>query len=159
MDLKTLYREVILDHYKTPRNTKELDEPSCQADCRNPSCGDKIRIQLLVNDGRVADVAFIGNGCAISQASASMMTEAIKGRSVQEAEAVMAQFRRMVVEGRDDYDKSVLGDLAILEGVARLHARVKCAMCGWSALDAALHEDGSDINLDDDNEMPASSRG
>src|SRR5690606_5456440 len=103
MDLKTLYRAVILDHYKTPRNTKELEEPSCQADCRNPSCGDKIRIQLLVEDGKVADVAFIGNGCAISQASASMMTEAIKGRSVQEAEAVMAQFRRMVVEGRDDY--------------------------------------------------------
>ena len=158
MDLKTLYREVILDHYKAPRNTAELSQPSLQADCRNPSCGDKIRIQLGIDNGVVTDVAMLGNGCAISQASASMMTEAIKGRSLPQVEEVMAEFRKMVLSGNDDWDRQKLGDLVILEGVARLHARVKCAMCGWSALEAALEEDGADVNLDDSRDLPASSR-
>ena len=158
MDLKTLYREVILDHYKTPRNTTPLSAPSCEADCRNPSCGDKVRVQLKLDDGLVSEVAIIGNGCAISQASASMMTEAVKGRRVAEIEAVMEEFRRMVMGAGSEADREVLGDLMILEGIARLHARVKCAMCGWSALDATLNENGSDVNLDEDTELPASSQ-
>ena len=159
MDLKTLYREVILDHYKAPRNTAELRQPTRQADCRNPSCGDKIRIQLGISDGVVTEVAMLGNGCAISQASGSMMTEAIKGRRLAEIEEVMAEFRKMVVAGKGDWDREKLGDLVILEGVAKLHARVKCAMCGWSALEAALETDGADVNLDEDTQLPASSQG
>ncbi|MCB1186817.1 SUF system NifU family Fe-S cluster assembly protein [bacterium] len=159
MDLKALYREVILDHYKAPRNTAPLVQPDRQADCRNPSCGDKIKLQLKFDNDRVSEVAMLGNGCAISQASASMMTEALKGRTLAEIDRVVEEFRAMIVNGSTEFDRQVLGDLVILEGVAKLHARVKCAMCGWSALDAALHEDGSDVNLDEDREMPASSRG
>ncbi len=159
MDLKTLYREVILDHYKQPRNTAELRNPNREAKCRNPSCGDKISVQLSIEDGRVTDVAMLGNGCAISQASASMMTEAVKGRSIEDVEAVMAEFSEMIVKGSPDFDRARLGDLVIMEGVARLHARVRCAMCGWSALEAALHDPGAEINLDNEDGMPASSRG
>jgi nitrogen fixation NifU-like protein len=158
MDLKTLYREVILDHYKSPRNIVELSSPTRQADCRNPSCGDKIRVQLAISEGVVTDVAFLGNGCAISQASASMMTEAIKGQALQNVEVLIAEFRAMVLGGKHEPDRERLGDLVILEGVAKLHARVRCAMCGWSALEAALEADGSAINLDHDTQLPASSR-
>ena len=157
MDLKALYREVILDHYKQPRNTEALRNPSREADCKNPSCGDKIRLQLALDGDRVTDVAMLGNGCAISQASASMMTEAIKGRTLPEIGEVMAEFRHMLVSGGEEFDRARLGDLAILEGVAKLHARIKCAMCGWSALEAAL-EQGGEVNLDEDTELPASSR-
>lgn len=157
MDLKALYREVILDHYKQPRNTMELRHPSRQADCKNPSCGDKIRLQLELDGDRVTNVAMLGNGCAISQASASMMTEAVKGSSLPEVRETMAEFRRMLVSGGEEFDRGKLGDLAILEGVAKLHARIKCAMCGWSALEAAL-EQGGEVNLDEDTELPASSR-
>lgn len=158
MDLKTLYREVILDHYKAPRNVEELRNPSRQADCRNPSCGDKIRVQLEISDGVLTDIAFLGNGCAISQASASMMTEAIKDQPIEIAEALILEFRKMVMGGKDELDRERLGDLLILEGVAKLHARVRCAMCGWSALEAALEADGSAINLDHDTSLPESSR-
>jgi nitrogen fixation NifU-like protein len=156
MDLKSLYRDVILDHYKKPRNTTPLVAPSRETRCKNPSCGDKITLQLLVLDGTVTDVAFIGNGCAISQASASMMTGAIKGKSLAEAESILKEFRHMVVDSADDPDKDVLGELITLQGIAKLHARVKCAMCGWSALEAALSDQGGEVDLGADESMPNS---
>lgn len=159
MDLKTLYREVILDHYKKPRNTGELEQPDREARCKNPSCGDRITLQLKIVDGSVSEVGYIGMGCAISQASTSMMTQAIKGRPLAEVQRVLGAFRSMIVEGDSEPDKETLGDLITMEGVGKLHARVKCAMCGWSALEAALEEQSDEINLDKDASMPASKRG
>jgi len=158
MDLKALYREVILDHYKKPRNAEELSAPTHEAKCKNPACGDRITLQLQVENEQVSAVGMIGNGCAISQASASMMTEAIKGASLAQAQAVLREFRRMIVDGAEDLDKEMLGDLITLQGIAKLHARVKCAMCGWSALEAALEQQEEEVDLDQDQSMPASNR-
>jgi nitrogen fixation NifU-like protein len=159
MDLKTLYREVILDHYRKPRNSTPLTAPDREAKCKNPSCGDRVTLQLRVDGERIPEVGLIGNGCAISQASASMMTQAIKGKTLREAEDLLKEFRRMVVEGAEDFDQGVLGDLVTLQGIAKLHARVKCAMCGWSALEAVLAEQAEEVDLDKDSSMPAARRG
>ena len=158
MDLKTLYREVILDHYKKPRNAGTLDQPDREARCKNPSCGDRVLLQLKTDGDQITDIAFEGIGCAISQASASMMTDAIKGCTLEQAQAKLAGFRHMIVDGQQELDEELLGDLITLKGVSKLHARVKCAMCGWSALDAALEEQGEEVDLDKDTTMPASSR-
>ena len=156
MDLKTLYREVILDHYKKPRNSQELTDPSHEASCKNPSCGDRVTLQLSLKNGMVEEVGLLSYGCAISQASASMMTVAIKGKSLEQAKASLGAFRAMIVEGKPDPDQEALGDLITMQGVAKLHARVKCAMCGWSALEAAIEQRGTIVDLDLDQTMPAS---
>ena len=158
MDLKTLYREVILDHYKKPRNSVPLTTPTRESKCKNPSCGDRVTLQLGMEDGVVKEVGLIGSGCAISQASASMMTQAIKGKTLEQAEDILHEVRRMIVDGAEDLKADVLGDLISLQGVAKLHARVKCAMCGWSALEAALAENSEEIDLDHDDSMPAASK-
>jgi nitrogen fixation NifU-like protein len=166
VDLKALYREVILEHYKQPRNTKLLweagtqgvDDAHRESLCKNPSCGDRVTVQLSIDDGRVAAVAFQGTGCAISQASASMMTEAVKGQSLERVRAIRSEFRRMIVEGAEEPNTDLLGDLQTLQGVAKLHARVKCALCGWSALDAALAA-SSEVNLELDQTLPESDSG
>jgi nitrogen fixation NifU-like protein len=159
MDLKTLYREVIVDHYKKPRNSQPLAEPDREAKCKNPSCGDRVTLQLKLDGDSVSDIAFIGTGCAISQASASMMTQAVKGKAIADVNGVLAEFRGMIVEGNPEPDAAVLGDLITMQGVAKLHARVKCAMCGWSALEAALDEQSEEIDMDQDTSMPESKRG
>jgi nitrogen fixation NifU-like protein len=166
MDLKALYREVILEHYKQPRNTAPLWDAAAGALpstgraslCKNPSCGDRVTVQVELDEGRINRIAFQGTGCAISQASASMMTEALKRKTLDEAHGVRDEFRRMVVEGRDEAElnRDLLGDLLTLQGVAKLHARVKCAMCGWSALDAALAQE-QEVNLELDHTLPESS--
>ena len=159
MDLKSLYREVILDHYKNPRNHTELSEFNRAGACKNPSCGDKISVQLNLSGAELRDVGFIGNGCAISQASASMMTKAIKGRSLEEVRSIMAAFRAMIVDRQENPDTSALGELISMHGIAKLHARVKCAMCGWSAVEAALERQATEVDLDLDDSMPDSSAG
>jgi len=159
MDLKTLYREVIVDHYKRPRNSKPLEAPDREAKCKNPSCGDRVTLQLKLGDDGVAEVAMIGTGCAISQASASMMTQAIKGKALAQIRATMAEFRAMIVDGKEEPDTQTLGDLITMQGIAKLHARVKCAMCGWSALEAALDQQEVEVDMDLDTSMPESHHG
>jgi nitrogen fixation NifU-like protein len=164
VDLKALYREVILEHYKQPRNARQLWDPqqgpgpagARESLCKNPSCGDRIKVQLCIEDGKITRIGFQGTGCAISQASASMMTEAVKGQDLERVRAIRGEVRRMIVEGIETLDVDLLGDLLTLQGVAKLHARVKCALCGWSALDAALAQTG-EINLELDETLPESS--
>ena len=156
MDLKTLYRDIILDHYKKPRNAQPLTEPSVESRCKNPSCGDRVTLQLHMEGGVVDGVGFIGNGCAISQASASMMTDAIKGKTLEQVEATLHEFRAMIVDSNEQPDAGVLGDLLTLQGISKLHARVKCAMCGWSALEAALEGSANEVDLGADKTMPES---
>jgi nitrogen fixation NifU-like protein len=146
MGLEELYREVILDHYRNPRNKGHLISPDATAEGVNPLCGDEITIELNMSDGVVSDVAVAGQGCSISQSSASMMSEAIKGKTREEIEDVVARFRKMM--SLDDSDDpgldperpgAVLGDLEALQGVRQYPVRIKCASLGWNTLMEALN--------------------
>jgi nitrogen fixation NifU-like protein len=135
--LDELYKEVILDHYKNPRNKRAL--PGAERSCtkNNPLCGDEITVHAHVTDGRVAEVTFEGSGCSISQASASMLTEAIEGSSVEDAEALAGRFRGMM-EGKVEPDEETFGDLMALKGVVKYPVRIKCAVLAWDVLQGAL---------------------
>jgi nitrogen fixation NifU-like protein len=140
-ELADLYQEIILDHNKRPRNYREMPECTCQAEGLNPLCGDEVKVFVRVEEGRLSDVAFQGQGCAISRASASMMTGKTKGRSTEEARALSGRVRDMLV-GPEAEPARELGDLAALSGVRKFPARIKCAMLPWHTLEAAL--DGRD---------------
>lgn len=135
MQLDDLYRQVIMDHYQNPRNQGQLSEGAVSVDLRNPSCGDEITLQLVVDAGVVQDVRFKGAGCSISMASASMMSETIKGKPVSEALALATSFRSMM-KG-EDVDLDALGELEALQGVSKFPARIKCATLAWQALERA----------------------
>lgn len=140
--LEDLYREIILDHYRTPRNRGELDPPAVRAEGHNPLCGDEIQIYVEVHDGIVADVKFGGSGCSISQSSASMMTTAVKGKPIDEVRAIVRKFKHMMTIDDDDapVDETVkLGDLEALQGVVKFPVRIKCATLGWNTLLDALN--------------------
>jgi nitrogen fixation NifU-like protein len=139
-DLSELYQEVILDHNKRPRNFKVLDNPSHQAEGYNPLCGDRLNLFVNVEAGRIADVGFQGSGCAISRASASLMTDAVKGRSVAEARALFERFHRMVTTPPDRGVED-MGKLSVLAGVREFPVRIKCASLAWHTLKAALERD------------------
>ncbi len=135
-----LYQELLLDHYRRPRNRGDLPDATVTVEQRNPLCGDQLRLQLSVENDQVADVKFSGQGCAISQASASMMTQLIKGKTVAEAMALRERFRALMLGDTDAASDKSLGDLRALSGVARLPVRVKCALLAFSALGEAIGE-------------------
>jgi nitrogen fixation NifU-like protein len=135
-ELQELYQEVILDHNRRPRNFRTLDRART-AEGFNPLCGDRLRVFLRIEDDLVTDVAFQGSGCAISKASASLMTESVKGRSVAEARALMDRFQRMLTT-ESDAPRDGLGKLAALAGVRQFPIRVKCATLAWHTLKAVL---------------------
>ncbi len=137
-DLRELYQEVILDHNRSPRNRKRLDQPTSQAEGHNPLCGDNVTVYLHSDGGMVTDVAFEGNGCAISTASASLMTEAVKGKSLAEAESLFREFQKMVTTPGEDASHPELGDLEVLAGVRDYPVRIKCATLPWHTLHAAI---------------------
>lgn len=136
--LASLFQELILDHYKRPRNKGELENADATVHMRNPSCGDEVRLQLRIRDGIIDDARFVGEGCSISQASISMMTQLVKGRNVAEALALAARFTAMMHGDADAGRDKTLGDLRSLAGVAKFPVRVKCALLGWNALEEAL---------------------
>jgi nitrogen fixation NifU-like protein len=137
MSLDDLYKEVILDHYKNPRNKRAVEGAEISCSRNNPLCGDEITITAHVDDGRIAEIAFQGQGCSISQASASMLTEAVSGKSVADAGSVAAEFRGMM-EGAVEPDEDRLGELVALQGVAKYPVRIKCAVLAWDVLQEAL---------------------
>ena len=139
-DLRELYQEVILDHNKRPRNFRELDGADRHADGFNPLCGDKLAVYLNLDGDVIADVAFLGSGCAISKASASLMTDAVKGKTVADARRLFDEFHQMVTERDAEFDTGVLGKLAVLSGVRDYPTRVKCASLAWHTLCAALDD-------------------
>jgi nitrogen fixation protein NifU and related proteins len=141
-ELSDLYQEVILEHNKNPRNFREIEGADRTADGNNPLCGDALRVYVVMDGDRVADVAFKGSGCAISKASASMMTQAVKGKTKAEAETLFNEFHEMVTGGLDiETDENHLGKLKIFAGVLEFPARVKCASLSWHTLHAALEGD------------------
>ncbi len=135
MSLHDLYQEIILDHGKSPRNFGELDPHTHEAEGFNPLCGDQIRLQVLIKDGRIEDLKFSGRGCAISTASASMMTQLVKGKSVEDALTLAEKFRRSMTEEGSDDD---IPELGCLSGVKEFPNRVKCATLAWHALKSAV---------------------
>ena len=139
MSLQDLYREVILDHYRSPRNRGTLENPSLKTEGANPLCGDEVTVFVVLNDGRVADAKFLAKGCSISQAAASMMTQKIKGRTRDEVLALYQQMHEMM-HGEMQADPTTLGDLAALEGVRKFPVRVKCALLAWETLKEGLAE-------------------
>jgi nitrogen fixation NifU-like protein len=135
-DLRELYQEVILDHNKHPRHFGVLKDATHQAQGKNPLCGDEVTIYLKVNDGKIEDVSFEGHGCAISTASASLMTEALLGKTLEEAEALFQTFHTLITGSSPP--KEVPGKLAVFAGVRDYPTRVKCAILAWHTLEAAL---------------------
>lgn len=133
-----LFREVILDHYRKPRNHGRLAAPTASAEGMNPVCGDEVTIDLDLNGEVIGDIAFAGRGCSISQCSASMMTGRLKGITLAEARAVTAQVRAMLIDGA--IPPADLGDLEALQGVAKFPVRVKCALLCWNVLQLALQQ-------------------
>jgi nitrogen fixation NifU-like protein len=138
-ELDELYRDIILDHYRNPRHRGSLKEPSASHEGLNPLCGDEVTVDIAVRDNRIEDIAYRGSGCSISQSSASMMTEAVAGKSVDEARHVIGSFTEMM-RGSDDIDPEDLGDLEAMAGVRKFPVRVKCATLAWHTLDEALDE-------------------
>ncbi len=138
-DLRELYQEVILDHHRRPRNFHKLEQANRQADGYNPLCGDKLSVYMRIEDGIVREACFVGTGCAISTASASMMTESLKGKTEAEVEELFKRFHDLVTgQMPPDSDLSTLGKLAAFAGVREYPLRVKCASLAWHTMHAAL---------------------
>ena len=137
-ELEELYQEIVMEHNRQPRNFREPAGANRRANGFNPFCGDMVTLFLEIDDDRIADVGFQGSGCAISKASASMLTESVKGKSTPEAAGIFDAFHRLLTDGASDRDTDVLGDLEVLAGVSAFPTRVKCATLAWHALRSAL---------------------
>ena len=136
--LNSLYQQLILEHYRNPRNRAELPDKTVEVHMANPVCGDEIRLQLRVEDDRVADAKYIGQGCSISQAAVSMMTTLLRGRSLSEAQRVADRFTEMMHGSPEAAKDPAMGDLRALQGVSKFPVRIKCALLGFDALQEAL---------------------
>lgn len=148
-DLSELYQEVILDHNKRPHNFRKLEEANRSAEGHNPLCGDQLTVYARVEDEMIKDIGFQGSGCAISKASASIMTDSVKGKTKAEAEALFAKVHDMLTGGRKVQENlDGLGKLAVLSGVWEFPARVKCASLAWHTLHAALKGEGIAISTE-----------
>jgi nitrogen fixation protein NifU and related proteins len=148
-DLRELYQELIIDHSKRPRNFRALEAADCKSEGYNPLCGDKVTVFLELEHDRVKNVSFQGAGCAISTASASVMTESVKGKTVAEAEALFEVFHNLVTGKPPATGKTPeLGKLAVFSGVSEFPARVKCATLAWHTLHAALQGKGETVSTE-----------
>src|SRR5947209_16179234 len=147
-DLNDLYQQVILDHCKKPRNFREMPAPTCSAQGHNPLCGDRLKLFLVMEGDTIKDVSFLGEGCCISKASASLLTESVKGKTKAEATAMFDQVHDMVMTG---HSKNDVGKLAVFAGVHKFPARVKCAILAWHAVMAALKGDGQPVTTETEN--------
>ncbi len=139
--LSSLYQQLILEHYRNPRNKGELEEKTVEIHMANPVCGDEIRLQLRIEGDRIEDVKFLGSGCSISQASVSMMTIRLKGSSLDQADAMAKRFTDMMHGDESAVREKSLGDLRALQGVSKFPVRIKCALLGFDALQEALKKE------------------
>jgi nitrogen fixation protein NifU and related proteins len=146
-ELADLYQQVILDHCKKPRNYHELSRPTCSAQGHNPLCGDQLKLYLALDGEVIKDISFVGSGCCISKASASLLTEAVKGKTREQARKMFDQVHEMVTTGRVVGD---VGKLAVFAGVHKFPARVKCAILSWHAVMAALKGEGQPVTTENE---------
>ena len=137
-NIQAMYQELILDHYRRPRNKGELEGEHQTIAMKNPLCGDEVYLHLTLEGDRVADISFTGRGCSISQAAASMITQAVKGKNSDEAETLGKRYRQMIMGDADAAQDKSLGQLRALSGVSKFPARVKCALLAWNALEEGL---------------------
>ena len=147
-DLSELYQEILLEHNSKPRNFRKLDQPTQTAEGYNPLCGDRITLYLSLEDNLISDVSFQGSGCAISRASASMLTQSIKGQTVARAQEIFEAFHHMLTEPGAELDYDVLGDLETLSGVVAFPTRIKCAVLAWHTMHAALDGQGEAVTTE-----------
>ena len=147
-DLKTLYQEVIVDHNRHPRNYHKLEGANRVAEGFNPLCGDQLTLYLRLEDDVIRDISFEGAGCAISTASASLMTEHLKGKTEAQAQALFDRFRALVIDDSPAAEDSDLGKLSVLEGVKEFPARVKCATLCWHTLHSALNDEHKTVSTE-----------
>lgn len=138
LSLSSLYQQVILDHYRNPRNKGELDEKTVEIHMANPVCGDEIRLQLKIEDDRIVEARHVGQGCSISQASVSMMTQLLKGKALDEALGVAKRFTEMMHGDEEAARDKAMGDLRALQGVSKFPVRIKCALLAFDALQEAI---------------------
>jgi len=148
MDLKDLYRDIIVDHNRQPRNFGKLADATAHAEGHNPLCGDRLTVYLKMNGDRIEQVTFEGSGCAISTASASLLTEAVRGKTVKEVEHLFGQVHDVLTHHDAPVDVDALGKLAALTGVRDFPARVKCATLCWHTLQAALHANSQPVSTE-----------
>lgn len=141
-NLDQLYRQVIMDHYKNPRNHGALEDDAITINMNNPTCGDRVQLHLKIENDKITDVKFTGEGCSISLSSASMMTEAIKGLSVEDALKMSQIFSEMIQGKEYDPGDLDLGDIEALQGVSKFPARIKCAALAWKAMEKGLQNNG-----------------
>jgi len=147
-DLRELYQQVILDHNKNPRNFRELSHPTRKVEGYNPLCGDHYTVYLDLDGDTIKDIGFTGNGCAISKASASVMSSSVKGKSVADAERMFDVFHKLVTGENSGLDAADLGRLAAFSGVSEFPARVKCATLAWHTLNTALKGEGETVSTE-----------
>jgi len=147
-NLEALYQEVILDHNRKPRNFREMENADHHIHGRNPLCGDEVTVYVKLDGDRVADVSFKGQGCAVSKSSASLMTAAVKGKSVDETMRLFDRFHDMITGKMTDADREQMGSLAALGGVSKFPLRVKCASLAWHALKSALQQGPAEVTTD-----------
>jgi nitrogen fixation NifU-like protein len=147
-DFKDLYRNAIVDHYKKPRNYHTIEQANRKAEGNNPLCGDKFSIFLQIDNGVISDIGFIGVGCAIATASASMMTESLRGKTETEARVLLAQFTDLLTGGSDSREAASLGNLSVFKDVRGYPARVKCALLAWNILLSALDENQETVETE-----------
>ena len=148
MDLKDLYRDVIVDHNRNPRNFGKLEPADAHADGHNPLCGDRLSLYVNLDGDRIREAKFDGSGCAISVASASMLTEAVKGKTRSEVQALFEDMHLLLTQHDASVDLGKLGKLAALSGVRDFPARVKCASLCWHTLNAALHREAEPVSTE-----------
>ncbi len=147
-NLGDLYQEILLEHNSRPRNFRELDDATARADGFNPLCGDQVSLYLKLEDGTVSDAAFQGSGCAISRASASMLTQSIKGQTVERAREIFEAFHSLLTDPGAEPDYDTLGDLETMAGVAEYPARIKCAVLAWHTMRSALDGSGDSVTTE-----------
>jgi nitrogen fixation NifU-like protein len=140
LNLNSLYQQLILDHYRNPRNKGELPEKTVEVHMANPVCGDEIRLQLQIQDGVIVEARHIGQGCSISQASVSMMTNLLKGKKLEEAEGLAARFTAMMHGDEEAGRDKAMGDLRALQGVSKFPVRIKCALLAFDALQEGIKQ-------------------
>src|SRR5262245_49298978 len=159
MSSEALYQELILEHNRKPRNFREMENADRIVEGRNPLCGDSLTLWLKLDGDAIADVSFKGQGCAISKASASIMTTAVKGKTRQEAEEVFERFHRLVLGELPESEHGSLGSLRALSGVSKFPLRVKCASLAWHALHSALDGDAHEVSTELDKDHPTPGEG
>ena len=159
MSTEALYQELILEHNRKPRNFREMEDATRRIEGRNPLCGDALTLWVKMAGDEIADVSFKGQGCAISKASASLMTAAVKGKSREEAEALFDRFHRLVMGELPEAEHAGLGSLRALGGVSKFPLRVKCASLAWHALHSALEGASGEVSTERDGPEPPPGEG